>query len=55
MKLLIRIQIVILAVQIFFLQNEIENGFITEKKLQKLQSKKLIKSILKSFIKTGNI
>lgn len=55
MKLFIKIQIAILSIQIWFLNNEIENGFITERKLQKFQSKKLMKAILKSFLKTGDI
>lgn len=54
-KLLIRIQLGILKIQIFFLQNDIENGFGNFSKIQKLQQKKLMRAILRSFLKSGDI
>ena len=54
-KLLIRIQLGILNLQIFFLQNDIENGFGTIWKSHRLQQKKLMRSILRSFLKTGSL
>lgn len=55
MKLFIRIQIGFLSLQIFFLQNDIENGFGTLWKQHKLQQKKLMRAILRSFLKTGEV
>jgi hypothetical protein len=51
MKIIMRIQIGILSVQIWFLQNEIENGFGCNEKYFALQRKKLMKSILKALLK----
>jgi len=55
MKLFIRFQIKVLNIQIYFLQNEIENGFGTFYKNNRLQQKKLMRSILRSFLKTGEL
>ena len=51
MRILIKFQLLILKVRIFFIQNDIENGFGTLRKEQKLRQFKLIKNILQLILK----